>query len=491
MRLSTLGLGGALLTALLLILLFPPFDFRPLSAFALAPLLFAMAHEPRWRWRALWGWLAGTLYWGATCSWIQGVLNVHGGLNLALSILALVLFALIKGLHLAVFASLGGAFLKRAWGLLAIPALWTGLERTHSFLGFTWLQLGNAAIDMSVPLRAAPWAGVYGPSFVLAAMSAGLAWVLLRKPRRELVWLAPLAGLLLLPALPPDQPPKAAAVALQPNLNDDSLRERNEFENGIKKLALATLGEAINPAAPAPDLVLWPETPGPFYYFRDAFFRETVTQIARLSNAPFIFGTVLWTPQGAPLNSAIQLEADGRLAGRYDKMNLVPFGEYVPPLFGWVNKVSQEAGDFAPGEKIVLFPTARGTVGPFICYESAFPSHIRQIANQGAHVLVNLTNDGYFLRGPARRQHLLLARMRAVENRRWLLRPTNDGQSASITPTGRLVDAFPEYTVHAGRLHFDWIREKTFYTAFGDAFAWACLAAAAVLRIVAELPNYG
>ena len=491
MRLTTLGLIGALGTALLLILLFPPFNLRPLAAVALTPLLYLMAQEPRWRRRFGWGWLAGAVYWGVTCGWIQAVLQKYGNLNLGLSILAIVLFAVAKGLHMAVFASLGAVFLKRRWGLLLIPAFWTGLERTHANLGFTWLQLGNAGIEMGIPLRLAPYAGVYGVSFVLASLATGLVWVLLRRPRQQLAWLAPLALLVVLPGIPADERTTASAVALQPALSDDSMSTRDEYERGLKRLAFSTLSEATNPNLATPQLLLWPETPGPFYYYRDSYFRDTVTQVARLASTPFLFGSVASTARNEPLNSGIMLDSDGRLLGRYDKVHLVPFGEFVPPLFGWVNKISAEAGEYAPGERVVVFPTAHGTVGAFICYESAFPHFVRAFVNEGAQVLVNLTNDGYFLRGRARGQHLLLARMRAVENRRWLLRATNDGTTAAISPAGLLHDVFPPFEPRTGRLYFNWIRETTLYTRIGDVFAWTCLALALALRVAAEVPQYG
>ncbi len=123
---------------------------------------------------------------------------------------------------------------------------------------------------------------------------------------------------------------------------------------------------------------------------------------------------------------------------RYDKIKLVPFGEFVPDIFGWVNRITKEAGDFAPGERVVEFPVNGHRIGAFICYESAFPDLVRQFASDGAEVLVNLSNDGYFGHSAAREQHLELVRMRAAENRRWILRATNDGITATIDPAGRV-----------------------------------------------------
>jgi apolipoprotein N-acyltransferase len=141
-----LSLAGSVLTALLLALLFPPFDLALLAPVALSPLLYALAHEPfGWR-RFLWGGLCGVLYWIIVCHWIRDVLAAYGGLNGPLSVLALVLFAIAKGLHMAVFAWLAGMVIQPPWAIPAVAALWTGIERTHAPLGFPWLALVNAGI---------------------------------------------------------------------------------------------------------------------------------------------------------------------------------------------------------------------------------------------------------------------------------------------------------------------------------------------------------
>lgn len=460
---------------MLLAFLFPPFGLPFLAPVALAPLLFGVWREPSARARFAMGWVAGMIQWGVTCSWIQATLAQYGGLNAPLSWLALALFAMAKGLHLGVFAALAGPLLGRWYAIPAIAALWAGLERTHSALGFTWLPLGNAGLEMGLPLRLAPWVGVYGLSFVFAMLAAAV--VVVRRNRMELLWLAPLVLLALLPAIAVPAGPTEQAVALQPDIPGELEWTAEIREREVRRMSLRTLEAALALNERRPALLLWPEVPAPFYYYEDAVFRDHVTNLARLSKAGFLFGSVAHTGGREPLNSAVMLSPEGRLEGRYDKVHLVPFGEFVPPLFGWIEKVSSEAGSYAAGERAAVFGLGERTVGAFICYESAFPHFVRQFAAEGAEVLVNLSNDGYFGKSAARRQHLLLARMRAVENRRWLLRATNNGVTASIDPAGRVWDALPEFGVAAGRLRFGWVREKTAYTRFGDWFAWGCLAA--------------
>ena len=466
-------------TGILLLLIQPAPSLTFLAPFALAPLLIAAANQASSRERFLYGWLAGILQWGATCYWIRDTLAQHGGMPGWLAALLFVLFALFKGLHLAVFSMLAGWLFGLRWAPPILALLWVGLERTHAELGFTWLLLGNAGTDMGIPMRLAPLFGVYGVSFVFALLSASVAGWYLRRERSQLFWCAPLLALYLFPALPDVKAGDRNAVVVQPNLPEDGNLTAENIRDAYDSLARITLGAAIDPGKRKASLLLWPEVPVSLYYETDQEFRKQAASIARLSGAPFIFGTVRFDASGNPFNTAQFLTATGDNGGTYDKMNLVPFGEYVPPIFNRiVGKVSQEAGTFQPGSAIRIFATPGGHLGVFICYETAFAHHVRAITAQGADVLVNLSNDGYFGKSAARAQHLLLARMRAAENARWLLRPTNDGLTASIDPAGRVIDELTPYRTASGRLQYATASTITLYTRTGDIFAWAALAVA-------------
>ena len=459
----------------LLLLALPSFDLHWLAPFALAPLLIALARTPNGWQRFFYGWGAGIFFWFFLCTWIQFVLEVHGGMGRWGGWGSFLLFSVLKGLHLAVFGWLAGPLMQRVYAIPAVAALWSGLERTHATFGFTWLDLGNAGIDMSVPLRLAPFVGVYGISFVFAMLAAGVACVVLRYPRRKLLPLLALFALWLLPAIPQGIPASKDALIVQPNIDPemdwtDALRD----QTGRQLTALSN-------ALPTP-LVIWPELPAPLYFYNDPVFHETATELAR-RHGYFLFGTVAFTSGKQPLNSAVLLAPQGQEVGRYDKIDLVPFGEFVPPLFSFVNRVTQEAGDFAPGQEIKVLPAGADRLGVFICYESAFPDLVRQFAKRGANVLVNLSNDGYFGHSEAREQHLSIARMRAVENRRFLIRATNDGLSAVIDPAGRIVQSLPAYQQLAARIRYAPMEDITFYARYGDWFAWSCLAVGASLAL--------
>jgi len=454
-------------SALLLILIFPRFGLTWLAPVALAPMLVACAREVSWKKRFLQGWIAGAFFWGSVCYWIQFVLAVHGGMGRWGGWGSFLLFALYKGLQLGAFTLLAGFLMPRAWALPAIAALWTGIDRTHGPMMFAWLDLGNAAIDMPVLLRLAPFTGVYGLSFVFAMLGCAVALVVLRRPRVQLAWLAVLPGLFALPAIPAPSPGTDAALVVQPNID-------TEMQWTERVLTDLERNMAVLSRTPGTKLMVWPEVPAPFYP-NSAAFHEYLAGIVRNSQAELLLGGVARTPEGEPLNSAFLLNSSGDIVDRYDKINLVPFGEYVPPAFGWVNRITHEAGDFVPGNRVVIFPVDGHKVGAFICYESVFPHFVREFTRQGAEVLMNLSNDGYFGGGAGREQHLSLVRMRAAENRRWILRATNDGITAMIDPAGRVIQTRPGFEQTSAIMRYIYRSEITAYVRYGDWFAWGCL----------------
>lgn len=462
----------AALTAILLILAFPRFDLIWLAPIALTPLLIALAREAGHFRRALLGYLCGVIYWFGVCYWIQFVLSFYGGLGQIAAWAVFLLFCLAKAAHMAVFALLAGIFIRKWWAIPAIASAWVAVEVTHGPLGFAWLALGNAGVTMGVPMRLAPWTGVYGLSFIFVMMATGLTLAILRRPRRELLWfilLAPLA----LPRLPDWRPGAATAVLVQPNVSETEKWTDDAVEKLERRLVYLSMTAARTGGNTTPDLLVWPEVPAPLYE-DDLRFRGLASDLARMTRANFLLGVVARAPDGGPLNSALMISPAGEVVSRYDKVNLVPFGEFVPWPFGFANKISTEVGDFRAGNRIVVSPVGNHKLGTFICYESVFPNFVRRFAAAGAELLVNISNDSWFGRSAARQQHLSIVRMRAAENRRWILRATNDGITGTIDPAGRLLGTLPNYTEAASRTGYSYISEKTFYTLHGDWFAVCC-----------------
>jgi apolipoprotein N-acyltransferase len=250
---------------------------------------------------------------------------------------------------------------------------------------------------------------------------------------------------------------------------------------------MQTLRGVLEEKQRPPSIVVWPEVPAPFYYFEDARFRGMVNDLARSTGAYLLIGIVGHNEAGKPLNSAALISPAGIPVSRYDKVNLVPFGEFVPwPFTLVVNKISTEAGDFAAGKSLVVSPAAGGHgIGTFICYESVFPNFVRKFAKGGAEVLFNISNDGWFGKSAARAQHLNIVRMRAAENRRWILRSTNDGITATIDPAGRVRGTLQPYVDATSYTGFGYVKAQTLYTRWGDWFVLVC-ATLAALGLVAE-----
>ncbi len=477
----------ALCSAGLLILLFPPFNVFWLAPIALAPLLAACAREDRWLMRFAFGYLAGVVYWFGVCHWIQWTLEHHGGMGSALAWLLFALFCLAKALQMGAFAALSGMVLRKWYGVPAIAALWVVLEWTHSYTGFEWLNLGNAASDMPLPLRLAPITGVWGLSFSLALLGAAVAVLAMRLQRHPAAWLLVLPCLLLLPDLPAARNGTAGAVVVQPNIDDESVWSRDLIDETERQMRLFSLSVAGRDHATS--VIVWPEVPAPFYE-ADSGFRGLLSSIAQQAQAAVLTGVVAHTPKGAPLNSALLIDAGGNRVSRYDKVNLVPFGEFVPWPFALITaKVSAEAGDFAAGSQVVVSGLDGHPVGTFICYESVFPSYVRKFADSGAQVLFNISNDSWFGKTAARYQHLLIVRMRAAENDRWIVRATNDGISGVVDPAGRVGLTLAEYQETSARVQYGYVSEKTFYTRHGDWFVLVCALVSLAALIAAALPG--
>lgn len=262
------------------------------------------------------------------------------------------------------------------------------------------------------------------------------------------------------------------------------------FEDTLRDLITASQGAAATPAGtPHPGLIAWPESPAPFYP-NDPLFRTSLSNLARQTQAWLIIGSLGVENASASqatrtYNSGSLVSPAGEWVGRYDKVHLVPFGEYVPfrPLFGFAGGLTKEVGDFARGTSREPLDAGGIKAGTFICYESVFPNEVRQFAANGAQVFVNISNDGWYGDSGAYAQHLKQARMRAVENERWLLRATNTGVTASIDPYGRVVATIPRKARAALVAPYALSNVTTFYTRHGDWFAFLC----AIISLVALL----
>jgi apolipoprotein N-acyltransferase len=242
-------------------------------------------------------------------------------------------------------------------------------------------------------------------------------------------------------------------------------------------------------------LLVWAENPAPFFLTSDPIFRNAVENMARQTHAFVIVNTIVPLDDrgNAIANSAFTLDPQGREISRYDKIHLVPFGEYVPwwALPGLVHKITNEVGNFVPGASYAVAPSPGGGIGVIICYEAIVPQLARKLVASGSAVLVNISNDAWYGDSAAAYQHLEMARLRAIENRRYLLRATNNGLTTLIDPYGRVLDELPRYRRLAMPAHFDFETRETFYSAHGDVFAWLCAALGALMMAASSVIRSG
>lgn len=440
--------------------------------------------------------------------WIATVLSVHGGLSRAGGWSVLLLIAAAWGALVGSFAWCVNRLSRRSIDLacLGAPFLWVTFEFIRAHLpeiSFPWNLLGYPAARNLGLVQITTWTGIYGLSFLVAAFNALLAWAdaaVAPKPRKRLLLLsaatvAILAAILAAPRFVPQVEGYHAARAVQTDFPEAQNYESNWFD--AHKSDLEELGRlSLQPDPQNPDLLIWPEAPAPFS-MHDPHFARLASSLAIAFHHPFLAGAIEWKPpletaangkpQPAlvPYNSAVLVDPQGQRAFSYDKIHLVPFGEYEPfPLIHRVvASVSDEVGGFRKGPP--AYATGKlpegYTFGAFICYEAIYPGEVRRFVAHGAGLLINISNDGWFGRSAAPEQHLRMAAVRAVENRRWLLRVTNNGYTASVDPYGRVTVVLPADVRAAADLAYDFRTDVTLYARYGDWFAWLCVIVSVIL----------
>jgi len=500
--------------------------------FVLVPLLVALLgcdREERplnWRQTAALGYLCGVVWYLGNCYWIYPTMHIYGGLGRPVAFGILILFCLYLGLYHALFGLLvglvRGSRVRAAGAIVVAPFLWVAVELARSRItGFPWDLLGTAQVNNFLLTQIAPFTGCYGLSFVIVLVNAHIAaYFVFRNRGIRLQSLA--IGLMLAlfivvggwhvhRFMPLVANPQQTATLLQENLEVGAQADGLSLSSGYPTVDAMYDGFeqlSLHPTDPFTErraagligpvrLIVWPESPAPFEAGEPRFQRQLST-LAATAQVPVIAGSIgldrdATRSRGYKIfNSATFFNADGSDGGRYDKIHLVPWGEYVPfkQLFFFASNLTQGVGDFDRGTTRNIFRSGGHSYGTFICYESVFPDEIRQFALNGAEVLVNISNDGWYGDTGAPWQHLNMVRMRAIENHRWILRATNTGITTAIDPYGRIRERAARHERTAIDVGFNYESELTFYTRHGDWFAWLCAWITILLAIFAMLRIY-
>ncbi|MDY7025604.1 MAG: apolipoprotein N-acyltransferase [Pseudomonadota bacterium] len=425
-----------------------PFNAWPIALLSIAAFYWLLQHSKR---PVLIGWLYGLGFWGVGTSWVFNSIHDYGYTPAWMAAPIFLIFAASLALFHALQAWTHKKLSKHASGVLSVfifAMLWVGFEwfRGWFLTGLPWLYVGYAAIDTPL-VGFAPFTGIFSLSFAMA-LSAMLPIILLQHKHIAsaaaifLLWpLGFLAG-----SQQWTEPLSTQSVAMvQGNIPQDQ-----KWQASMRETTLNIYAGLSESQWSKRDLIIWPEAAIPLFHSQATDFIESMQDKATGSKASLITGIPYNLPDGRFYNSVISLSPD---LARYDKQRLVPFGEYIP-LSDWIRKVSPflPIANFSKGsDEQSPLPYTKGEIAPFICYETAYPSTINPLAAQ-ADILVTLSNDGWFGASIGPHQHLQMAQMRAIEAQKYVLRATNTGYTAIITPKGKLQDiaAFAKRAVLVG-----------------------------------------
>lgn len=484
-----------ILSATLLILSFPRFDIEFLAWFGFVPLLFAIKNKSKAQ-AFLFSYLTGIVFWLGIIYWL-----VH------VTLPGLIILVLYLALYFGLFGLIVSTYLPTYY-LLFIPSIWVILEfiRSHLFTGFPWALLGYSQY-LNLPfIQIADITGAWGVSFLVMMVNVLVykvighrSWVIGKKQNLLLAILLLFLSLgygiykLHLSPITYHLSPIKISV-IQGNISQE-LKWNKSSRDFIIDRYFGISNEALKDKPPScaqgrgkPDLIIWPEAALPVVLEEEPHYYEMVKDFVKEAKAPLLFGAVTLR-DNIYYNSALLISGEGRLLARYDKLHLVPFGEYIPlrKALRFLETVVP-IGDFSRGREYIVFnlPTTYyllpAKFSVLICFEDLFPDLSREFVKRGAGFLVNITNDAWFKRTSSPYQHLCASVFRAVENRVFLVRSANTGVSGFIAPTGKIVslvgDKFGNNIFISGYKSQEISLSKqshSFYTRHGNIFVTACL----------------
>lgn len=477
-------LAGILASSALLVLTFPGPDMGWLAPVALVPLFFSVRFQGAGR-AFFYGWLAGLIWFFVSLNWISRTLSRYGGFSFPLSQLPIVLMAAILALYPGAFTAVV-PLVKRAggpWPAIVLPSVWvlTEVARSRFPAPFPWLILGSGFWRTSLILPLYGVVGVFGVSFlsVLAGvvLLEAIESVVDGNRRRLLIRVAVLLVLAIAALLPGYfSGDEGAWRPITVSVVQGDFPQEIKWEGSMKENILDTyLGLSAGAALSGSDLIVWPEAAVTFYYQTEMDLADRIRNFTRKENVDLVFGSPAFAIRDGKviyLNRAYHVEPDGGEEW-YDKIKLVPFGEYIPfhRVLGFLEKMVPGAGEFASGGMKGPFTTPV-PAGTLICFESTFPYLAREEVRRGAGILLNLTNDAWFGKTWGPRQHLAASAVRAAENGVPLIRAANTGISAIFDRKGRMVKSIGLFQRGTITATLETGGKRTFYNRSGDLIVY-------------------
>jgi apolipoprotein N-acyltransferase len=491
----------AVISGLALAAAFPKVDLNLLAWVAFVPLLYAIRAESAGR-VFFYAWLQGVACNIASVYWIATTLHNFTSLRTELAIAPMLLLAAIMSLYGATAFALAdfSAARLRLPLVITLPVAWTALEwvRTYFPIGFPWNLLGYTAYRNLELIQFAELTGVYGISALIIFANVVIYIVAFQVYSRRiqaisLVTLTVLtAGAFVFGSIRIHGLKSApSGGSLKIAMVQGDILQSLKWDPGFLKTSFDIYAEQSRSAASrGADLIVWPEAAAAFFFqpedrYPPAFadderYRQQLLALAAATADPILFGAPALGVEGGRVgfyNRAYLVSGGGQVEAWYDKIQLVPFGEYVPlrSLFGYfVNRVVTGFGDMFAGSQQTIFPMKQAKLGVLICYESIFPNLARSVVDRGANLLVNITNDAWYGDSSAPYQLLAMAAIRAVETKVPMVRVANTGISAVILPTGAITDRTPLFTRGTETEVVAWRSVRTVYTRVGDLFAEIC-----------------
>jgi apolipoprotein N-acyltransferase len=497
----------ALLSGLLLMLCFPKVDLTPLAWIALAPLLVSL-WDKKPKEALMSGFLTGIFYFFGTLYWISHSITYYGSVPLVISLFFVFLLCLYLSIYPALFALIFSHKIRttRLPALLLAPVFWVSLEfiRSYAFTGFPWSSIGYSQYRFLYGIQVADITGIYGVSFLVVAVNGAIADIFISKKRIAEMPLFPVRQTYISYSIlcavmiavfsygywrihEHRQGNSVRVSVIQGNIEQD-MKWEPAYQNAVIRTYEELSKEA---AALSPSLVIWPETSLPFYFDDSPRSRDLVAFQRQLGTYLLFGSVVVKSPpsEKSPAsltNSAILLDKNGNVSFKYDKIHLVPFGEYIPlrSIFFFIDKIVAGIGDYASGDKYIKAQTVFGSFGTFICYEIIFPGLVRKFYAKDGDFIVTITNDAWFGKTAGPYQHFSMAVFRAIENRKPVIRAANTGISGFIDSNGRILKTSNLFERQIETMDVMTDRSRSFYSRYGDIFSYLCIVTTLTLLLL-------
>ena len=495
----------AVSSGILVILAFPVFDLAYVAWAAFVPFLVSLRGKDEKQAFAS-GYVFGLTYFFGTLYWIYHSISVYGGMPFVASLIVVFFLCCYLSLYPALFSFIFSSILRktRLPALFIAPVVWVVLEfiRSYALTGFPWASIGYSQYRFLPMIQVSDITGIYGISFLVLAVNGAIVDLLILKKRIREMPLFPVSytvvGLcaLLLAIMASlgygywRLGQEREGHNIRVSIVQGNIEQDRKWEPAFQEEVLDTYFTLSKKAAESsPQLIVWPETAVPFMFGYDLKNSEKLTEFQKTLGSQLLFGSVLVREKSAAntllSNSAVLLGKEGKTTYTYDKIHLVPFGEYVPlrSVLFFIDKLVAGIGDYVPGRSYAVAETEFGRFGTLVCYEIIFPGMVRKFYAKGGDFIVTITNDAWFGRTPGPYQHFSMAVFRAIENRKPVVRSANTGISGFIESSGRVLSKTRLFQRQVLSEEVKTDRTMTFYTKYGDLFAYVCIVLFIVLLL--------